>query len=199
MGCAAGLVAVSRETVGIKLRGSCSQGSFRGCFLTVAVFKGPARVVEGLLVAVAGLVLAIAVVLGRWRSGVAVHPESVAAVCALLQNPRVKKIMRRVRLGGGEGKSDRELAEQLRGATFALEWDSSAPSDEYGIVAVRGGNENDYVPRDVESTTALVQPAKLWLGSASAPYRSRRLPTWMLKGSRSCREHFSSSTWAFLY
>lgn len=118
------LVAISSETVGLKLRGSCEMGgSIQGCFVTVATFAGPARAAEGLLAAVLVLIGVVAVVLMRWRSGVATHPGSVAAVCALLQNPETRGVMRSVRIlskKGDQKEGDQEVARQLEGKRFAL-------------------------------------------------------------------------------
>ena len=144
------LVALASETVGVKLRGSCTKTDAQGCFLTVATFTGPAKTVEALLATMLVLIALIGASLSRWRSGVATHPASVAAVCTLLQNPGTVKLLQSVRLDdcpdvdtdnrkecrrkrGGHG----QLVEQLGDKRFALAWDPQAPrGDGYGLVVV---------------------------------------------------------------
>jgi len=160
------LVAMASETVGVKLRGSCTKTDAQGCFLTVATFTGPARTVEALLGVMLVLIGFVGVSLARWRSGVATHPGSVAVVCALLQNPAAVGLLRSVRLdfgdgedGGGDGDgggvggkrrktpgSHQQLVAQLGDKRFALAWDSQAPrGDGYGLVVVDGDEDVEMV------------------------------------------------------
>jgi len=135
---AAALVSLSGETVGLKLRGTCLLRDRQSCLVTVAAFAGPARAAEAILAALAALVLALVVALARWRTGVAAHPSSVAAVCVLLQAPTAQEALRRVTVSAIDDDGDRRLREGLESTAFRLGWYSPAPrADDYGLVPVR--------------------------------------------------------------
>ena len=126
--CATGLVALSGETIGLKLRGACLQWNTSTCLVTVAVFSGSARAAEALLgVMLVSLVLTM-VTLSRSRTGVAAHPSSIASLCALLQLPDTVQLVRRV-----ESRCD----DQLGRSTIKLGWvDAGRRAENYGLVVV---------------------------------------------------------------
>lgn len=59
------LVALSSEAIGMTLGGGCNEGSFFGCYMTLAIVKGPARAVEAILAAMAVVVLGVLLSLRR--------------------------------------------------------------------------------------------------------------------------------------
>ncbi|KAK3315981.1 hypothetical protein B0H66DRAFT_624787 [Apodospora peruviana] len=65
------LVALSSGAVGMALQGSCEKTSFTGCYLSLAVVRGPARAAEGILVGM--LVIWVAII---WRVFVLVRRRS---------------------------------------------------------------------------------------------------------------------------
>ncbi|KAK4658997.1 hypothetical protein QC762_106420 [Podospora pseudocomata] len=152
--CVAGLISVSGETVGLKLRGSCLSVNLSTCFLTVAVFPVPARVAEGLLGGLIVLVMVLGFMLARWRTGTAADPSSVAGVCALLQVDRTREVlMRGMERRAEDGLDDSAKVEQLlrrncEGLSFRLgrlgNWTGKRAHD-YGIVVSSvsvGGHKN---------------------------------------------------------
>jgi len=123
------LVAVSSEAVGMKLHGSCSDADFRGCYMTLGVFLGPARVIEGFLVATALLLGIMMFFVTRFRCGVA--SPSIASIASLLGDGEVRLRIRSMPFGMEKGQiHKRKFLEHLAGYRFALR----APD---GIVVVR--------------------------------------------------------------
>ncbi|KAK4188105.1 hypothetical protein QBC35DRAFT_473851 [Podospora australis] len=97
--CAAGLVTVSGETIGLKLRGTCiKQNLNTGCFVTIALFPGPARAAQALLGVLMVLIVLLGIMLSRWKTGTATHPTSVASVCTLMQVRGVRSLVQSVYL-----------------------------------------------------------------------------------------------------
>lgn len=127
--CAAMLVALSGETVGMKLRGSCLRVDVSSCIITVATFPGPARAVEALLGIMILLVVSLWWVLARWRSGVACHPGSVATVCGLLQIQKTVEILKTVK----------EPEKEMGKIQIKLAWtDEGPPAENYGLIIEKG-------------------------------------------------------------
>jgi len=154
--CAAALVAISGETVGLKLRGTCVKQNMRTCLVTVAAFPRPARAAEALLGGLMVLILGLGVVLGRRRTGIAVHPGSVAAVCGILQIKGVSGLVRGVEgecewdkegKRKGKGGLDARLAERLKGTKMKLGWDvTGGRANDYGLIVV--GRPTKAVPEE---------------------------------------------------
>ncbi len=130
--CAAGLVAVSGETVGLQLRGSCLRQDVSSCLMTVAAFPRPARAAQALLGIMMVLIVVLAWLLVRWKSGMAAHPASIASVCVLLQVPGTANALKKA--------VDPSGAERLKGTTIRLGWtDSGPPGETYGLLITRLG------------------------------------------------------------
>ncbi|KAM7187680.1 hypothetical protein V8F20_010889 [Naviculisporaceae sp. PSN 640] len=55
------LVALSSEAIGMTLGGGCNDDNFFGCYMSLAIVKGPARAVEVILASMAVIVLAVLV------------------------------------------------------------------------------------------------------------------------------------------
>ncbi|KAK3365593.1 hypothetical protein B0T24DRAFT_710709 [Lasiosphaeria ovina] len=144
--CAACLVALSGETIGLKLRGTCIKQNMHTCLVTVAAFPTPARAAEALLGALMVLILMLGFYLSRKRTGVAAHPGTIAAVCALLQIPETRRVMMAGLLISPEharedGKNlnlgQEMLGTKLQGAEFKLGWvEEGARANDYGLVVV---------------------------------------------------------------
>ncbi|KAM7196607.1 hypothetical protein V8F33_006106 [Rhypophila sp. PSN 637] len=145
------LITISVETIGLKLRGSCTSTNVRSCILTIAVFSRPARVAQALLVLIVVCILVLWFMLARWKSGLAVHPGSVASICSLVQIPETRDYLlrgvNRVRwessvYGGtrGEGDLNKLLERQFRGSRLRLGWEmgeragTGPRAEEYGLV-----------------------------------------------------------------
>ncbi|KAK5652263.1 hypothetical protein OQA88_10611 [Cercophora sp. LCS_1] len=133
---AAILVSLSGETVGLKLRGNCIKRNLNTCFITLAVFRTPARIAQALLA-----LLAIGVAVVWWcmkqPTGVATHPGSMAGLCVLLQGREVKDAVKNAR-GDAEKKAEGRLEKQMKGKRFFLGGFDGAV-EEYGICQVDAG------------------------------------------------------------
>jgi len=139
---AALLVALSGETIGLKLRGTCIKQNMHACLVTVAAFPTPARAAEGLLGLLMVLIVALGFCLSRKRTGIATHPGTIAAVCTLLQIPETRRVISQAAGVNGpeidEGKNLRKMLErELKGAgtEFALSWvEDGARANDYGLI-----------------------------------------------------------------
>ncbi|KAM7217640.1 hypothetical protein V8F06_007024 [Rhypophila decipiens] len=145
------LITISVETIGLKLRGSCTSTNVRSCILTIAVFSRPARVAQALLALIVVCILVLWFMLARWKSGLAVHPGSVASICSLVQIPETRDYLlrgvNRVRwessvYGGTKGDEDlnKLLERQFTGSRLRLGWEdgdragTGPRAEEYGLV-----------------------------------------------------------------
>ena len=168
---AATLVSLSAETVGLKLQGACDdmQDTSR-CFVTIAAFPGVARIVEALLSILLISILTLAVLLARWRSGIAVHPSSPAALCALLQLPESGAVLERLRevAYDGDGDLDGKIGEKLEGIVCRLGRVDGAVvnkrGEDYGIIAV----ETDAERRPPLGSTTISTPKNRRRSGATA-------------------------------
>ncbi|GAB1316399.1 hypothetical protein MFIFM68171_06609 [Madurella fahalii] len=135
------LVSLSGETIGLKLRGSCIKHNLNTCFITLAVFRTPARFAQVLLVLLAAGVAAVMWCL-RQKTGVATHPGSLAAVCVLMQMKEAKEAVKEVRVRCVEGSEDGNLRKGLAGKRFfvgRLVGEGKGRGVSYGIVPVDAG------------------------------------------------------------
>ncbi|KAM7211251.1 hypothetical protein V8F06_013369 [Rhypophila decipiens] len=145
----AAITSLSGEAVGIKLEGSCTNDSFQGCFMSIAVFKEPSRALEGLLGAMLVVLLAMLFLLNKWKTGIASNPTSMAAMVALIQDLTLRRLLNE-KLKVGESYSDhprflrqREVQDRLDGHLFCLGYfrnrDEKDGTDleEYGITTVK--------------------------------------------------------------
>lgn len=139
--CSIFLVPLSAEAVSLKLHGSCSKTDFRGCAMTLGVFLVPARATMALLGFMVILMLLIAFVLGRWRSGVTTNPWAVASIAALSTNPGVRAAFSTLPTGRGGKITHQQLVAALDGKTFKLGYffDHNGVLD-YGIVVHNDGD-----------------------------------------------------------
>ncbi|KAK4442846.1 hypothetical protein QBC34DRAFT_337928 [Podospora aff. communis PSN243] len=132
------ITALSSEAVGIKLGGSCREDDARGCYMGVAIFSIPARVVEGFLCANIVLVLCLFLLLRRWESGATMAPGSVVSIGALMQDRELRKVLRDIHVDDGTGRvSDREVIRRLDRHRYFLGYNFAWGSKDYGIVAQR--------------------------------------------------------------
>lgn len=97
------LVALASEALGLTLSGDCRPTDFDGCAMSLAVVRAPARAAEALLAVCFAGVVAVAVGLRGWPTGVAAPPRSIVGVAALLcsADRNTRDAVRRMRLGDG--------------------------------------------------------------------------------------------------
>ncbi|KAK4443986.1 hypothetical protein QBC34DRAFT_442857 [Podospora aff. communis PSN243] len=110
------IAALSSEAVGVQLYGGCEEDSFRGCFMGIAVFRGPNRALGVLLGVALGVLVGLAVVLARWRTGLrgvdAKRVRSLGVTAGLLGHGVTRGVLRGVMVRGegeegrGEGRID---------------------------------------------------------------------------------------------
>ncbi|KAK5659108.1 hypothetical protein OQA88_1198 [Cercophora sp. LCS_1] len=128
------VVTLSPEAVGIKLYGRCAADNSRGCYMGVAIFVPPSRAVQAILGACLMLVVGIAVVLARWKTGVAAPTRGIGATASLAQNAQVRGLLRNVRVNPGGEVTGEEVMERLGGRKFCLgRFRASTGIIEYGI------------------------------------------------------------------
>ena len=121
------LVPISSEVLLLEFTSDCGGG--RASFLRVCAYGlrksgGLIRVAEGLLVAMALLVIAIAFLLVRWRSGVTTDPWSIASMASLLTaDSEVCRLLRSIPAPTQDNvreHSDVEMRKVLEGVRFRL-------------------------------------------------------------------------------
>jgi len=136
--CSVALVPLSAEAVALKVHGNCTETDFRGCAMSLGVFLGPAKALIGLLVFMAVLVVAILVILSKWRSGVAANPWTIAGVSSLSMNEDFRALFASLPRGITGGIDRKRLLEAFEGKAFRLDYftgENGTP--EYGIVVQR--------------------------------------------------------------
>lgn len=168
--CAAGLVSLSGETVGLKLRGTCIRHNLNTCFVTIAVFPGPARAAQALLGTLMVLIVILGVMLSRWRTGTATHPTSVAAVCSLMQIPGTRGLVQGAQIGleGHEeakmGRKNRDrmhqkFRERLKQIKFRLgrveSGSGTRRAEDYGLIGVKEGSAEKPATGEVQARVAV--------------------------------------------
>ncbi|KAK4194307.1 hypothetical protein QBC40DRAFT_320026 [Triangularia verruculosa] len=82
----------STEAIGFKLRGGCTADSFAGCYLEIAIFRVPGRVVQVFL----SLTLLVVVFLGfamwNWHRNCGSDMRSIAGIAALLTEENTREV-----------------------------------------------------------------------------------------------------------
>jgi hypothetical protein len=131
------IVALSSESFGAKLYGSCLLDDFHGCFLGLVLFIGPSRAIQSLLVFMLLVVIVLCFYLRRSTSGVAAPPSSIAVLGSLLQNKATRWIFRRIELSADKRKrTTQTLDRALEGWVFSLRYFWGLRGTiQYGIVA----------------------------------------------------------------
>ncbi|KAK4445701.1 hypothetical protein QBC34DRAFT_332802 [Podospora aff. communis PSN243] len=134
--CGTVLVALSPEMIGLKLRGTCLRWNTRSCVVTVAVFEEPVRAAEGILAGMSVMILAVAYILEKGRTGLATRPGSVAGVCALLQVDGAAETLK------GLGRAERGDGWDVKRVRARLGWSKKGKrGDGYGILVERKSGE----------------------------------------------------------
>lgn len=93
------LVPLASEVVRLEFSTFCSShgsaqvGTTRPCAFGVRAAGAPMRVVEGVLVAMALLVVVMGVLMRRWRTGVAADPWSMASMAGLLTRGQMRDVV----------------------------------------------------------------------------------------------------------
>ena len=134
------ITALSTESVGIKLYGSCAESSFLGCFMGLAVFTAPSIAMKALLCTALVVLVIVCVLLSRWETGVAAPPHSIAAAASLAQSPSLRKLFVKMEVDEGTDGYVRQrwLSSQLEGRLFSFSRFRSPhrKQDEYGVTTV---------------------------------------------------------------
>ncbi|KAK4201709.1 hypothetical protein QBC40DRAFT_323630 [Triangularia verruculosa] len=132
------LIPLSAETIRLEFTSINCKAFNRVCAFGLRKAGVPMRVAEGVLVAIAMLVIAIGVLLSRWKSRVATEPWSIAAMAGLLSNAEVRELLRSLpgREDGGYLR-DSQIAGVLAGRRYRLGFSTSRMGDDehsaYGI------------------------------------------------------------------
>lgn len=152
------LVPLSSEIIRMEFSAMNCPGMAGICAFSMRKSTGPMRAAEGILVGMGVLVVGMGVLLGRWRTGVATEPWSIAAVCGLVGDGERKRngygigeVLRGVPVFvNGRFMRDGEMERALEGWRFKLGYCGEGGSCGlgHGIVVVREVVEDDTtVPR----------------------------------------------------
>jgi hypothetical protein len=144
--CATTLTPLASEAVGLKLRGSCKKGNVKGCAMQLAVAEMPTRITMGILSFMLAVLVAMLVILYRWRSGVACNPWSLASVLAVSRDARLQRSLCVEPDAKGQ-ITRRQLARAFDGMTFKMGFTPEPGGGaSYGIAVVdsrSGGDDGD--------------------------------------------------------
>ncbi|KAK3367291.1 hypothetical protein B0T24DRAFT_710100 [Lasiosphaeria ovina] len=161
------LVALSSETIRVAFMPFHCAGGGPGNVCPVGLRQSelPTRAVEGVLAAMAALVGVVAVLLARWRSGVAAEPWSVAALAALLPLRSELRALLLAVPGPGTVAGGGGLVGALEGRRFRLGWKVYAGADGrgtevYGIDVVDDAEGRREDARPVPRLTVRDPPAR---------------------------------------
>jgi hypothetical protein len=133
--CSVLLVPLSTEAIGVTVHGVCGEMDFRGCAMTLGVFRTPARATMALLGFMVVVFIFLLCFLARWRSGVATNPWSIAGIASLTTNPDIRALFASLPTGTDGRISNARLAAALEGRTFKLGYFFNRHGEpEYGIV-----------------------------------------------------------------
>jgi len=133
--CSVATVPLSAAAIGMKMHGSCSETSFKGCAMTLGVFPAPAKAAMALLAFMIILLLLVLALVRRWPTGVATNPSSMAAVASLSTNPAVSELLSSISEGENGEVNGKQLRRALKGSTFKLGYfENQSGSLEYGIL-----------------------------------------------------------------
>jgi len=115
---AAFLVPIAAESVAVHVQPGCTGG----CYGDLGVAGVPLRVLEGLMITIAALLLLLLFLLSgsRWRTGVRQNPWSIAGMASLGLNEDVRTLLRAMPRGLARKVQDWEVAQVLEGKTYAL-------------------------------------------------------------------------------
>ncbi|KAK4224308.1 hypothetical protein QBC38DRAFT_515357 [Podospora fimiseda] len=150
--CAAGLVSLSGETVGLKLRGTCLKKNLNTYIVTTAVFPQPARISQGLLGTLMILIVILGWILSKWKTGIAAHPSCIATVCSLMQVKGCGGLIQAAQIGLTEGytekkkkrkkRLDYKFGQRLQKIGFRLgRVEEGRRGEDYGVIGVKNGEE----------------------------------------------------------
>ncbi|KAH8674214.1 hypothetical protein BX600DRAFT_509400 [Xylariales sp. PMI_506] len=137
--CAALLVPLASEAVGLRLRGQCGSSSGGGagsaglnCTYALGVFSQPAIATLVLLGIMSIIVFLALVFLARWKTGVSTNPWSIAGIAGLARNKSMRNLLMAADAGHSPGGL---LQDSLAGRKFRLDWFRNEEGVmEYGIV-----------------------------------------------------------------
>ncbi|KAK0654841.1 hypothetical protein B0T16DRAFT_450599 [Cercophora newfieldiana] len=113
------LAPLAVEAVGFKVHGACSHLSISGCALALGVSPWPTRALIAVLAIMLVILVALAVLLHRWDTGVSRNPWSMADAALLSRDPHLHDRLSE-KLNGRE-LSDANLADIFRHGRFHLE------------------------------------------------------------------------------
>lgn len=127
------LAPLASEALGLKLHGSCSVTNESGCAGALGVSPAPAYALVGLLALMVALLLALVVLLQRWRTGLRANPWNLAGIAALTACPTLLPTNARQR--SRAVATEKSLRRALEDKRLALGFYETAHGHEaFGIV-----------------------------------------------------------------
>jgi hypothetical protein len=138
------IVSLSSEAVGIKVFGNCKADNFRGCYMRLAIFTTPSRITEALLILTLIVLIAIGILMRKWRSGVTAltAKRSIFSIIHLLASDETRNVLQGLRPNSDHGNIKRsEMIRQLDKYNFRLK----------RLEDVQSGSDYGYY---IETTTA---------------------------------------------
>ncbi|KAK0723965.1 hypothetical protein B0T21DRAFT_47342 [Apiosordaria backusii] len=114
-------VSFSSEAVGFKLHGGCTADSFAGCFMEIAIFGTPGRIVQASLSLSLGVVVLLAFTMWNWHNNCGSDMRSIAGVAALLAEQSTREAFHAAKVNITNDYITRdEMIENLSDHRFAL-------------------------------------------------------------------------------
>lgn len=113
------LAPLAAEAVAIFTPSGCTEM----CYGKIAVQRPVARALEGLMGAIAVLLVAVLAFtsLKRWKTGVNHNPWSIAGMASLCLNREVRELISRIPRGEGRAVPEKEIAKVLEGRRYRLD------------------------------------------------------------------------------
>lgn len=146
--------ALSSEAVGVQVWGAeCGDESFKGCFMGIAVFQGPNKALLALLCMALLVLVALTLVLARWRTGLSSQDgkrvRSLKVTAGLMGDGGTRDLLGAI-LSRQKSEDETKLREekveiQLSGWKLGMGWHIGSKKKEegYGIVAIRNRTHAD--------------------------------------------------------
>lgn len=130
------LAPLAAEAVAIYTPSSCTAM----CYGKIAVQRPAAWALEGLIGAIAALLVAVVALTNsrRWRTGVNHNPWSIAGMASLCLNREVRELMGRIPRGERGAVTDKDVSKVLNGRRYMLGdfMDPTQHGVRYGLVVV---------------------------------------------------------------
>ncbi|KAK4649281.1 uncharacterized protein QC761_117490 [Podospora bellae-mahoneyi] len=116
------------EAIGFKLHGGCTIDSFAGCFMEIAIFRAPGRLVQVFLSLSLAVVVFLIFAMWNWHRNCGSDMRSIAGVAALLTEQTTRETIHKAKVNITDKYVEREkMIKELSDHKFALRQVAQAP------------------------------------------------------------------------